>query len=105
MAKPSEEFDRVLTGADPVQIELARGILEDAGIPCLEHGPDFDMAELGRAAHDVLRHQDLFVPRGQGERALDLLEAAWGRRPDPTGNEPLEGIPPSQPDDAASPTP
>lgn len=104
MASPSEEFDRILTGADPVQIELARSLLEAAGIPSLAHGPDFDVAELGRAAHDVLRHQDLFVPRGQGERALDVLEAAWGRRPDPTGEEALEGGPRAQPDDAPSPS-
>jgi len=81
MGSPSKDFERVLAAADPVTIELARGILSGAGIPSLAHGPDFDVAELGRAAHDVMRHQDLYVPRGELTRSLDLLEEAWGKRP------------------------
>jgi hypothetical protein len=81
MGSPSEDFDRILTAADSVTIQLARDILAAAGIPSLAHGPDFDVAELGRAAHDVMRRQDLYVPRGAGERSLDLLEEAWGERP------------------------
>jgi hypothetical protein len=31
----------------------------------------------------VARRQDLFVPRGERSRALDILEQAWGERPVP----------------------
>ena len=86
MASNLKDFDRVLISADPVTIELAQGVLSAAGIPSVANGPDFDVAELGRAAHDVMRHQDLLVPRGTQTRALDLLEQAWGKRP-PTPTE------------------
>ncbi|HTF87651.1 MAG TPA: hypothetical protein VK843_04520 [Planctomycetota bacterium] len=82
MSSPSKDYARVLASAEPTTIELARGLLSAAGIPCLEHGPDFDVAELGRAAHDVMRHQDLYVPREALDRALDILEEAWGTRPE-----------------------
>ena len=80
MPSPAKEFDLVLSGADPVTVELARNLLTAAGIPSLEHGPDFDVVELG-ASHDVVRHQDLYVPRGEKQRALDVLESAWGELP------------------------
>ena len=79
MSSPSNDFARVLTAADRVTLELARDLLGGAGIPSLAHGPDCDVAELGRAAHDAMRRQDLYVPREAHARALELLEQAWGR--------------------------
>ena len=71
----------LLRGANGIEIELARGLLSDAGIPCVTSGPDFDMAELGRAAHDMIRGQDLFVPASALERAREVLDEAWGDGP------------------------
>ncbi len=78
MSSPHDDFDRVLAAASPDALELARQLLAEAGIPSLAHGPDFDVAQLGSAAHNVLRRQDLFVPKGEGERARALLREAWG---------------------------
>lgn len=86
MGSPSRDLACILGAADPITIELARGLLDGAGIPCLVHGPDFDLAELGHAAHDSTRRQDLFVPRSERSRALDILEQAWGERPVPPGD-------------------
>jgi len=72
------EFDLLLVAVDPIEGEMARNLLEKAGIPSLLHGPDFDMAELGGAAHYALRHPDLFVPKGARERARGVLVDAWG---------------------------
>ncbi len=68
----------LIEGADGIEVALARNLLAEAGIPCVVHGPDFDVAELGRAAHDMLRGQNVFVPASALERARALLEAAWG---------------------------
>lgn len=68
-----------MTGADSVTIELARQLLESAGIPSLAHGPDFDVAEFGRAMHDNVRHQDLYVPQTALVRATEVLAEAWGK--------------------------
>ena len=67
----------LLTGANTIQIDLARTLLEEAGIPFVLEGPDFDVAELGRGAHDMIRGQNLFVPAEQYERARELLDSAW----------------------------
>ena len=78
MGTPSEDFARLLEAVDPVELDLARGLLDEAGIPCMAHGPDFDVAELGRAVHATIRKPDLYVPRGALERAREVLRAAWG---------------------------
>lgn len=72
------EFDLVLRAVDYVEGELAKNVLETAGIPALVHGPDFDAVELGRAAHSQQRGSDVLVPSGTRDRARELLVAAWG---------------------------
>ena len=66
----------LLSGANGIQADMARDLLAAAGIPILTQGPDFDMAELGRAAHDMLRGTDLYVPAGALEKARELLREA-----------------------------
>ena len=61
-----------------VELELVRSLLEEAGIPVLAHGPDFDVAELGTAAHANLRGRDLYVPPAAFEKARDLVVDALG---------------------------
>jgi len=56
-----------------------------AGIPSLAHTPDFDMAELGRAAHDQVRGGVLLVPHALLEKARAALEEAWGPLEDRQG--------------------
>ncbi len=73
-----EEFDTVLTAVDYVEGELARELLESAGIPSLLHGADFDVAELGLVSHAQMRHADLLVPRGTRDSARAKLVEAWG---------------------------
>ncbi len=78
MAGPGQDFARLLAGAGPVESALAAQLLDAAGIPSLVHGPDFDVAELGVAAHQTLRGADLYVPRSALERARQVLDEAWG---------------------------
>ena len=94
MKKPSQEFDLLLKAPHPVEAELARGLLEEQGIPVLLHGSDFDVAELGSATHGMLRRPDLYVPRGARARAEAVLreggyeepiELAEGERPPAAG--------------------
>jgi len=73
-----DEFDTVLRAVDYVEGELARELLESAGIPSLVHGADFDVAELGVVSHAQIRHADLLVPRGAHASARAVLVAAWG---------------------------
>ena len=78
MSKPSDEFALLLEAVGPVDTDLARELLEEKGIPCLVHGPDFDLAELGVASHQTLRGANLYVPKAALEQARAAIEAAWG---------------------------
>lgn len=71
------EFDLLLAAVDPIEGELARDLLEGEGIPSMLGGDDFDTAELG-VSHGMLRHPDLFVPKGARANARAILVAAWG---------------------------
>ena len=80
MERMDEEFAVLLEGINGIEAGMARSILEAGGIPSMRHGPDFDVAELGRAAHDSLRGTSILVPHGALERARQLLEdAGWGQ--------------------------
>ena len=68
----------LLAAPDPVKGELARGLLEEAGIPSLFHGPDRDVAELGTAVHMAFTRPDLLVPAAALEDAREVLRRAWG---------------------------
>jgi len=68
----------LLSAPDPVKGELARGLLEEAGIPSVFHGPDRDVAELGTAVHMAFTRPDLLVPASAVEDAREVLRRAWG---------------------------
>lgn len=74
----SEEHDLVLDSVDHLKAQLAKGLLDEAGIPCIFHGPDFDVVELGQMAHSNLRGISVYVPRGAGDKARSVLAEAWG---------------------------
>jgi hypothetical protein len=76
MGRPRDDFDLLLEAPHPVEAELARGMLADAGIPVLVHGGDFDVAELGSATHAMLRRPDVYVPKGMKGRAEEVLREA-----------------------------
>lgn len=78
MSGPRTDFALLLEAPNPVQAELARGLLEEAGIPTLLHGQDRDLAELGAAVHMAVSRPDLYVPRPELERARSLLAEAFG---------------------------
>ncbi len=78
MKRMDEEFDLLLNGVDLMEGEMARDPLSEHGIPSLIAGPDFDVAEFGRAAHSRLRSTNLFVPKGSKVAARAILAEAWG---------------------------
>ncbi|MEO0652032.1 MAG: hypothetical protein AAFZ65_15270 [Planctomycetota bacterium] len=89
MTRFRDDYDLVLEAAHPLSLDLAQNILAEAGIPVLLHGLDQDRAELGEAHRHVTR-QDLYVPKGSGERAKEMLVNAWGSL-DPVGEAPARG--------------
>lgn len=85
MGRFDRDYAVVADGLDGITLALGKNVLAAAGIPCLAHGPDFDMAELGRAAHDQIRGGALLVPHALLERARAALEEAWGPEEDAPG--------------------
>ena len=81
MKRLDEDYAILLELAPPVSTDLARQLLEAAGIPSLLHGSDFDIAELGTAAHQTLRGANVLVSKGDLERARAILIEAWGEIP------------------------
>jgi len=77
VSSPRTEFDLLLAAPTPVDAELAREILGEAGIPTFTHGRDRDFAELGAAIHSDLTRPDLYVPKGRRAEAEALLADAW----------------------------
>jgi hypothetical protein len=78
MTSPAGEHDLLLDTVDKTTADLARSLLQAAGIPTLFHGPDFDVAELGAAAHQTARGVSVYVPNGAREKAQAVLDEAWG---------------------------
>ena len=68
----------LLDTVDKVTADLARNLLETAGIPVFLDSPDFDVAELGVAAHGMLRGMSVYVPGSALERSREILAEAWG---------------------------
>jgi hypothetical protein len=97
----SEERALLLANANTIDVELVRGLLSAADIPCVIEGPDFDVAELGRSAHDMIRGQSVFVPRSALERAQEVLDRAWGDG----AREFDEGFEPGEPESEAAGAP
>lgn len=81
MGRPRDDFDLLLDSPHPVEAELARGLLEEAGIPVFVHGGDFDVAELGSATHAMLRRPSVYVPKGSRERAEQVLRDGGYEQP------------------------
>jgi len=69
----------LLSASSYVELELARNLLDQAGIPCFVDGHPFNALEdPGRQWSGTRR--DLFVPRSKLDRARELLKSAWGER-------------------------
>ena len=66
----------LLEDATRAEIDLAKNLLEVAGIPSVVAGHHYDVAEL--AAHNVFRGRGLIVPRAMLEQARAVLKQAWG---------------------------
>ena len=73
-----DDFALLLAAPDPVEADLARNLLDAAGIPSLLQGQDRDLAELGSSSHSAIARPDLFVPKAALERARSILRQAWG---------------------------
>ncbi|HJO27472.1 MAG TPA: DUF2007 domain-containing protein [Planctomycetota bacterium] len=78
MGQKPNDIACLLEAPTAVEAELARGLLEEAGIPCLFHGRDADFAEFGASAHMSLTRPSLFVPAAALDGARALLAEAWG---------------------------
>ncbi len=79
MERMRDEYAPLLEGANAIEAQMAKNLLTEAGIPCFLHGQDFDVAELGQAAHDMIRGTTVFVPPSALESARAVLEGAWGK--------------------------
>ena len=77
MTRPSDEYALLIAAASPVDAELAEQVLKGAGIPCLLHGMDRDLAELGAAVHMQISRPDVYVPKTAYDAAVKALQAAW----------------------------
>ena len=72
-----DEPVHLLSASSYVQLELARNLLDHAGIPCIVEGHPFNSLE------DPSRQwagsvREIRVPRGSLARARALLNQAWG---------------------------
>jgi len=68
----------VLQSADPVELEMARSLLEEAEIPCAVVGGSAAGALTAILGSSVPGLSELRVPASFEERAHDVLEKAWG---------------------------
>jgi hypothetical protein len=75
-----EEDVVVLQSMDPVELELARNLLAEAGIPCsVSSGSagDYLKAVLGTS---IPGPAEVRVPADFVERALEVFDEAWGEQ-------------------------
>jgi hypothetical protein len=77
MGSPRTDFDLLLEAPTSVEADMARDLLQRAGIPTFLHGRDRDLAELGAVIHNGLTRPDLFVPKGRRAEAEAVLKSAW----------------------------
>ena len=90
MGTNDQDYALLLEAAPPLNTDLAKQLLSEAGIPAIVQGPDFDVAELGVVAHQMLRGANLYVSKPDLERAREVLVLAWGEIPprfDPDSDE------------------
>jgi len=85
VASIEDEYGLLLDTVDKVTADLACNLLQKEGIPTYQHGPDFDVVELGAAAHGMVRGISVFVPKDAVDRAQAVLDDAWGTGEDDAG--------------------
>ncbi len=78
MGTSESEQALLLDTVEKTTADLACNLLREAQIPAVQQGPDFDVAELGAAAHDSVRGVSVIVPKAALEQARKVLRAAWG---------------------------
>jgi hypothetical protein len=79
MGSKNSEFDLLLEAPDSTTAKLAQDVLEQAGIPSMlaENASDTIHHAYGLRSLDA--RPNLFVPKGQRDRALSLLRETWDR--------------------------
>ncbi|MBK7874905.1 MAG: DUF2007 domain-containing protein [Planctomycetes bacterium] len=83
MGSLNDDYDLLLTAPNPVEAALAKDLLAEHGIPSFTHGFDRDLADLGTGVHNAISRPNVYVPKGQRERAQAILAEAWDARPLP----------------------
>jgi hypothetical protein len=78
MGKITDDYALLLAAPSMTEVELAEGLLREAGIPFITHGLDRDLAELGTVVHDTVARPDLYVPKAALDKARAVLREAWG---------------------------
>ena len=68
----------LIPAADWQTAQLAKSLLAEEGIPVLLHGMDLNFADLGSAAHNAVSRPDVLVPHAAFDRAMEILDEAWG---------------------------
>ncbi len=104
MSRVEDDYALLIEAPHPVGARLAKNLLGGEGIPCFFHGQDRDFAELGFAAHLSAARPDVFVSKGDLERAREVLIEAWGGlqpEPLPEGADP-EGLGEQGPEDGSA---
>ena len=69
----------LLAAPNSIEAQMARELLDEAGIPSILWGKDRDLAELGAVVHNVLTRPDLYVRKGERDRANAVLDKAWDK--------------------------
>jgi hypothetical protein len=82
MGSIREDFALLLDTVDALTADHACRVLADEGIPTYRHTPDFDVAELGAAAHNMLRGVSVLVPQAALERARKIVDDELGETGD-----------------------
>ncbi len=79
MRAATADFDLLLDGSDETTARLAQHVLDEAGIPSLiaERPSETIYHAYGLRSPDA--RVDLFVPKGERERAASLLRETWDR--------------------------
>jgi hypothetical protein len=78
----------VLETPDPMELAMGKQLLEQAGIPCAtrDAGSSAPMSALMGQAFGGVRL--LEVPAEHADKALEILEGAWGEQEAPDDAEP-----------------
>lgn len=77
MESRRDDFDLVLDAVTPAEAELAKELLESAGIPCM--GQDVDLLDPVTVITSGITRQSVYVPKGRSEQARVILDGAWSK--------------------------